>query len=190
MKKALIVVAVLGLCAGLAYRYFQPELPWSMDASSDGPNPIGEMDQPLPKTVLFSLDNQWIDLSAYKGQVMLIDFFATWCSGCVDEIPSLIHLQQELGDKGFKVVAMAIDDEGDESVASFVKSRQFPMGGTPTSINFPVFMGSLEIAQKAGFEGGLPASVLVNRDGREVKIIRGVVSEAALAKAIQRVVRD
>lgn len=190
MKKAMIVLALLGLCAGLAYRHFQLELPWDTDASSDGNGPIQDMDQPLPQTVVFSLDRQWVDLSTYRGKVVLIEFFATWCPGCVDETPSLIHLQQEFGDKGFTVVAMAIDDEGDESVASFVKQRQFSVDGTPTSINFPVLMGSAEIAQKLGFEGGLPAGVLVNREGKEVKIIRGTVSEAALSKAIQRLIRN
>jgi len=85
---------------------------------------------------------------------------------------------------------MAIDDEGEETVESFVKNRQFSVNGTPTSINYPVLKGTIDIAQKVGFEGGLPAGVLVNRDGEEVKIIRGVVREAALSKAIQRLVRN
>lgn len=190
MKKAVIVLAVLGLCAGVAYRYFQPDLPWVSDASSDGNGPIQDMDQPLPKTVVVSLDGRWVDLSTYKGQVVLIEFFATWCPGCVDETPSLIRFQQKFADKGFTVVALAIDDQGDETVASFVGSRKFSVDGTSASINYPVLMGSDEIARKLGFEGGLPAGVLVNREGKEVKIIRGVVSEAALSKAIQRLVRN
>jgi cytochrome c biogenesis protein CcmG/thiol:disulfide interchange protein DsbE len=136
-----------------------------------------------------SPDNRWVDLlTAYKGQVVYIDFFATWCSGCTDEAPSLIRFQQKFGDKGFKVVALAIDDEGEESVASFVK-RQFDVDGTQTALDFPVMMGSMEIAQKAGFEGGLPSGIIVNRDGKEMKIIRGVVKETALEKAIGKIVR-
>jgi thiol-disulfide isomerase/thioredoxin len=192
MRKALILLGIAAICAGVAIHHFDPAFSWDTDASDSGsgPNPIAEMDQALPKTVLYSLDSRWVDLSTYKGQVVFIDFFATWCSGCVDEISSLIRFQQEFGDKGFTVVALAIDDQGDETVDSFVKSRRFPVNGTPTAINFPVYMGSMEIAQKAGFEGGLPAGVLVNREGQEVKIVRGVVSEAALRKTIQRVVRN
>jgi thiol-disulfide isomerase/thioredoxin len=193
MRKALIFLAIAAICGGvIAYHHFDPDFSWITDASDDesGRNPIADIDQPLPPTVLMSPDNHWVDLStAYKGQVVFIDFFATWCSGCTDEVPSLIRYQQKFGDKGFKVVALAIDDEGDEPVASFVK-RQFDVDGTQTSINFPVMMGSMEIAQKAGFEGGLPAGVLVNREGKEVKIIRGVVKEAALEKAIQRLVKN
>jgi len=190
MRKALIFLLITALCITVAIYYFHPDFSWITDASSDANGPIADMDQPLPQTVLVSVDNHWVDLSTYKGQVVLIEFFATWCSGCVDETPSLIHLQQKFSDRGFTVVAMAIDDEGEETVESFVKNRQFAVNGTPTAINYPVLEGSIEIAQKVGFEGGLPAGVLVNRDGKEVKIIRGVVSEAALSKVIARVVKN
>jgi len=191
MRKALCILALAAICGGTLY-YFRDDIPWSIDASSDqnGPNPIADIDQPLPRTVLFSLDQRWVDLSSYKGQVVFVQFFATWCSGCVDEVPSLIRFQRRFGDKGFTVVALAIDDEGEESVESFVKNRQFTIDGVPMSINYPVLKGTMEIAQNAGFEGGLPSGIIVNREGREVKIIRGVVSETKLEKAIQRVVKD
>lgn len=156
------------------------------DASSGENGPIADMDQPLPHTVLASMDDNWVDLSTYKGQVVLIVFWTTWCPGCVDEVPSLIHLQQEFAAKGFTVVAVAVNDDGEESVESFVKKERFSVSGTSAAMNYPVFLGSDEIARKLGYEGGLPAGVLVNRDGREVKIIRGSVSESALSKAIRR----
>ena len=192
MRKVLVILALAAICGGALY-YFRDSMPWSADASDDNggaPNPIADIDRPLPPTVVMSPDNRWVDLStAYKGQVVYIDFFATWCSGCTDEVPSLIRFQQKFGDKGFKVIALAIDDEGDEKIDTFVK-RQFDVGGTQAPLNFPVMMGTIEIAQKAGFEGGLPSGILVNRDGKEVKIVRGVVKEAALEKAIERVVKQ
>jgi len=63
------------------------------------------------------------------------------------------------------------------------------VNGDSKTINYPVLLGSTETAVKLGFEGGLPAGILVNRDGREVKIVRGTVSEAALSKAIQKFVK-
>ena len=185
MRKALLFVALAAVCGGFAFHHYYPDFSWSADASADDNGPIADMDQPLPHAVLPSVGNDWIDLSAYKGQVVLITFWTTWCPGCVDEIPACIRLQQEFGTRGFTVVAIAVDDQGEESVESFVKKR-FPVGGTPTAINYPVLIGSDEIARKLGFEGGLPAAVLVNREGREVKIIRGTVSESALSKAIHR----
>jgi hypothetical protein len=87
------------------------------------------------------------------------------------------------------VVGIAVNDEGEESVETFVRTHRFNVHGDSLPINYPVMLGSAETAAKLGFEGGLPAGVLVNRDGREVKIVRGVVSEAALAKAIQKLLK-
>jgi thiol-disulfide isomerase/thioredoxin len=189
MRKLAILIAVAAVCGGVFY-HFHPDFSWETDASSDAKGPIADMDQSLPQTVLLSLDNRWVDLSKYKGQVVLVDFFATWCPGCVDEMPSLIRMQEKFSDQHFTVIAIAIDDQGEETVESFVKKRQFPVDGASVQVNFPVLMGSDKTARKLGFEGGLPAGVLVNRDGKEVKIIRGTVSEAALSKSIQRLVKE
>jgi thiol-disulfide isomerase/thioredoxin len=186
MKKALSFVIIAAICGLIAFHYRHFDSYWMSDTSGDDNGPIADMDQPLPHAVLASVENGWVDLSAFKGKVVLITFWTTWCPGCVDEVPDLIRLQPEFGAKGFTVVAIAVDDQGEESVESFVKRKNFPVSGASTAINYPVFLGSDEIARKLGFEGGLPAGVLVNRDGREVKIIRGTVSESALAKAIRR----
>jgi len=186
MRKALLCFAIAAICGAIAFHYFYPDFSLLADASSDEIGPIADMDQPLPHTVLASMENNWVDLSTYKGQVVFIVFWTTWCQGCVDEVPSLIHLQQEYAAKGFTIDAIAVNDEGEESVDTFVKKERFPASGASTAINYPVFLGSDEIARKLGYEGGLPAGVLVNRQGREVKIIRGTVSESALSKAIRR----
>jgi hypothetical protein len=102
---------------------------------------------------------------------------------------SIAYPVHESGLPGTGAETLAVDDEGDEKIDTFVK-RQFDVDGTETSINFPIMMGTMEIAQKAGFEGGLPSGIIVNRQGKEVKIIRGVVREAALEKAIEHVVRQ
>jgi thiol-disulfide isomerase/thioredoxin len=188
MKKTLLFGALAAVCLALVFRYLHADFSWVADAD-DANGPIADIDQPLPHAVLPSLQNDWVDLSAYKGQVVLITFFTTWCSGCVDEVPSLIRLQQKFGAQGFTVVAVAVDDEGEESVESFVRNRSFPVDGDSARINYPVLLGSEETARKLGFEGGLPAGVLVNRDGREAKMARGIVSEEALTRAVQKLVK-
>ena len=191
MRKALLFLAIATLCAVVAFHYLPPDFLSSADASSNGNGgSIADMDQPLPHAVLPSLGNDWVDLSTYKGQVVLIVFWTTWCPGCVDEVPTLIRLQHEFGGRGFTVLAIAVDDQGEESVQSFVENKRFSVNGASASINYPVLLSSDETARKLGFEGGLPASLLVNRNGREVKIIRGVVSEAALSKAIHGLIRN
>jgi thiol-disulfide isomerase/thioredoxin len=186
MKKFLLFSTMLAICGTAAFHFYRPDFSWDTDASGDESGPIASMDQPLPHVVLPDIGNDWIDLSTYKGKVVLISFWTTWCPGCVDEIPGLIRLQREFGAKGFTVVAIAVDDQGEESVESFVRTRRFRVNGASIPIDYPVLLGSDEVSRKLGFEGGLPAGVLVNRDGKEVKIIRGVVSEAALSKAIRK----
>lgn len=190
MKKVLLILITAAICAVVAIRYFHPDFAGLVDASDGGSSPIADMDQPLPHAVLSAIGGDWVDLSAFKGQVVYISFFATWCPGCVDEVPDLIRLQEEFKDKGFTVVAIAVNDEGEESLESFVKKRVLTVNGNSVPINFPVLLGSIETAQKLGFEGGLPAGVLVTRDGREVKVVRGVVSEAALSKAIRKLIKN
>ena len=186
MRKALLFLAIAAICVTVAFRYFRPDFSWIADASDDPNGPIAGMDQPLPHAVLPSLSNDWVDFAKYKGQVLYVVFWTTWCPGCVDEVPVLIHLQQRFADRGFTVAAVSVDDEGEESVESFVRQHRFLVDGDSLPINYPVLLGSQETARKFGFDGGLPAGVFVNRDGREVKIIRGLVGEPALSKAIQK----
>jgi len=189
MRKALLLLILAAICLAVAFRFFRPDFSWSADAD-DEHGAVAEMDQPLPHTVLPSLSGEWVDSSAYKGQVVLLTFWTTWCSGCVDEVPSFIHLQREFADKGFTVVAIAVGDNGEESVESFVSNHRFDVHGDSLPINYPVLLGSQESARKLGFEGGLPACILVNREGREVKIFRGLLSEAVFSRYIQKLVKN
>jgi thiol-disulfide isomerase/thioredoxin len=101
-------------------------------------------------------------------------------------MPDLIRLQNDFGAKGFTVVAIAVDDEGEESVQTYAQTERFGVSGSSLPMNFPVLLGHDELARKIGFEGGLPASVLVNRDGQEVKLIRGPVHAQEVSKLIKR----
>jgi len=190
MKKALLFLIVAALCTAIAFRYFRPDFSWIADADDDEHGAVSALDQPLPHTVLPSLSGDWVNLDSYKGQVVLIAFWTTWCSGCVDEVPSLIHLQQEFAPKGFTVVAVAVEDNGEEPVASFVQNRHFDAPGQSLAINYPVLMGSDESARKLGFEGGLPMCILVNRDGRQVKIFRGLLGEQVFTRHIQKLLKN
>src|SRR5579864_6194184 len=134
MKKFLLFSAVVTICGAIAFHFYRPDFSWEADASSEESGAIASIDQPLPHAVLPTLGNDWVDLSTFKGKVVLISFWTTWCPGCVNEVPSLIQLQQEYGAQGFTVVAIAVDDQGEESVGSFVQSRRFSVTGAPTAI--------------------------------------------------------
>jgi thiol-disulfide isomerase/thioredoxin len=185
VRKALLFLSIAAACIATAFHFYHPDFSWITDASSDDSGAIAALDRPAPHAVLPSLDNEWVDFATYKGRVVLVAFWTTWCPGCVEEVPELIQMQQKFASQGFTVVAIAVHDQGEQSVESFVRKERFQVDGVSTAINYPVLLGSEEIARKFGFEGGLPMCILVNREGKEVKIIRGSVSEPALSKAIK-----
>jgi thiol-disulfide isomerase/thioredoxin len=158
MKKALLLFAFAAICLAVALHFYHSDFSWDADASGQEDGPIADINQPVPHAVLSSLDNTWVDMASYKGKVVLISFWTTWCPGCVDEVPDLIQLQQKYAAKGFTVVAISVDDEGEESVQSFVQGERFRVGSAPTAINYPVLLGSDEIARRFGYEGGIPVS--------------------------------
>jgi thiol-disulfide isomerase/thioredoxin len=184
MKKSLLFFIITIICV-VALRYFRPDFSWFAEAFGDDSSNIADMNQPMPHAALPAVDEGWVDMESYKGKVVLISFWTTWCPACRDEMPELIKLQQKLGPKGFTVVAVSVDDQGEESVETFVQTEHFSVDGSSATINFPVLLGNEEIAQKLGFEGGLPASVLVTRDAQEVKIIRGPFNPQEVSKAIK-----
>jgi thiol-disulfide isomerase/thioredoxin len=184
MKKSLLFFIISIICV-VALRYLRPDFSWFAEAFAGDSSNIADMNQPMPNAALPAVDEGWVDMESYKGKVVLISFWTTWCPACRDEMPELIKLQQQLGPKGFTVVAVAVDDHGEESVGNFVQTEHFPVEGSSATINFPVLLGNDEIVRKLGFEGGLPASVLVTRGAKEVKIIRGPFNPDAVSRAIR-----
>lgn len=184
MKK-LLWFFILSIVCVVAVRYFHPDVSWFTEAFAGDPSNMADMNQPMPPAVLQTVDQSYVDLAGYKGKVVLISFWTTWCPGCRDEMPELIKLQQKFGSDGFTVVAISVDDQGEESVENFVQTEHFTVDGSSATINFPVLLGDAEVAQKLGFEGGLPACVLVSRDAREVKIIRGPLKAEDVSRAIK-----
>jgi peroxiredoxin len=101
------------------------------------------------------LTGKTLKLSDYRGQVVLLDFWATWCDPCREEVPHFVELQSKLGDQGFQIIGVSMDD-GPEPVRDF--SRQFKM-------NYPVVMGNAQIGELYGGVLGLPIAFVVGRDG-------------------------
>jgi len=109
-----------------------------------------------PEFSLNDLNGAAVKLSDYRGKVVLLDFWATWCDPCRDEIPRFIELQDDLGKKGLQVVGISIDDDP-QPVRDF--SRQLKM-------NYPVLMGDAKVGDLYGGVLGVPIAFLIGRDGR------------------------
>src|SRR5271165_2735568 len=80
---------------------------------------------PAPEVTLKDIDDKDITLAQLKGKVVLINFWATWCAPCREEIPWLIDMQKAYGDKGFTVLGIAMDEEGKSAVAPYVQTEKF-----------------------------------------------------------------
>jgi len=133
----------------------------------------------LPEFALPSVtDGHVVSSEDFKGKVMLITFFATWCPPCRQEIPTLIELYREYGPKGFVVIGLSVDEGGPRVVARLVKQEK---------INYPVLMADRATTRAFGGIVGIPTSFLVNRKGHVVKKYPGYVPHGLLARDIEEI---
>src|SRR5215469_15452021 len=131
------------------------------------------------------LDDHEVSLSQFQGQVVLLNFWATWCGPCNIEIPWLIDLQNKYYARGFTVLGVAMDEEGRSAVAPFVQTKHFKVGGAAQSMNYRIVLGNDATADKFGGLVGFPTSVLISQDGRVVKRVDGLVSYDEIDEGIR-----
>jgi cytochrome c biogenesis protein CcmG/thiol:disulfide interchange protein DsbE len=138
-----------------------------------------------PELTLKDLDGKDVSLSEYKGKVVLVNFWATWCEPCRVEIPWLIAMQQKYGPKGFVLIGIALDEEGKSVVAPFVAKERFDVDGQKLPMSYKILIGNDDAADKFGGLFGYPTSILISRDGKQIKRVTGMISEDEMNKAIE-----
>ena len=111
---------------------------------------------PAPDFSLPDLDGHLLQLSSFRGKVVLLDFWATWCDSCREEIPHFIELQNKYGGQGLQIIGVSMDDAR-EPVREFY--QHFRM-------NYPVVMGNAEVGKLYGGVLGLPVAFVIGTDGR------------------------
>jgi cytochrome c-type biogenesis protein len=124
--------------------------------------------KPEPSVTFKNLQGQDVSLASYKGKVVLVNMWGTWCEPCQAEIPTLIKMQQDYSSKGFTILGVATNDDLDR-VIPFVHTRKFDVGGQELTMNYPIVMGSDDISTAFGGLLGMPTSFLINRNGDIVK---------------------
>ncbi|MBS1842770.1 MAG: TlpA family protein disulfide reductase [Acidobacteria bacterium] len=138
-----------------------------------------------PNFTLQDLAAKDVSLTQFKGKVVLVNFWATWCTPCRVEIPWFIELQEKYGAQGFTVLGVAMDDEGKRAVAPFVQNERFTVNGADRPMNYPILLGTDAATQPFGGLLGVPTSVLISKEGKVVKREDGLVNYSELDKAIQ-----
>ena len=126
--------------------------------------------------VFTTLDGGALDTSAFSGKVVVVNFWATWCVPCIQEIPGFNKLNQQLGGKGVVVLGVSMDEEGAERVRPFLKKH--PM-------DYLVALGSEAVSKQYGLDQ-LPVTIVFDRSGKQVKRFEGFTAEDALRAVVQR----
>jgi len=121
-----------------------------------------------PDFSLKDADGKVVKLSDYKGKVVLLNFWATWCGPCKIEIPWFIEFEQNYRDKGFAVLGVAMDEEGWSAVKPYVIAHK---------VNYRMVIGDDMTAQMYGGVDSLPTSFLIDREGRTAAVHIGLVSK-------------
>jgi len=150
--------------------------PASGDAAAVEPNLTGSAtaaSDSAPDLALTTLDGEQVRLSDSSGKVRLVDFWATWCAPCREEVPMLNELQKSYGDRGFQVVA--ISEEEADVIRDFVEEH---------GVEYLNLVGTEEVAQAFGVLG-LPAAYLLDGEGKVVKSFLGPKPRRVLVEKIE-----
>lgn len=136
---------------------------------------VGEMPQ---FSLLSAVDGKQVTSEQFKGKILLITFFATWCPPCRQEIPSFIKLQKKYTSKGFSVIGLSMDEKGYKVVKKLIEKEK---------INYPVLMSDSRTAKGFGGIAGIPTSFLIDREGKVFKRYPGYVPLSLLEKDIRSI---
>jgi len=129
---------------------------------------------------LAQLDGTSWRLSDHRGQVVLINYWASWCAPCRQETPGLIDLARDYRYKGLSIVGVAMDEGGKPAVESFLREFHVP---------YPVLMPDLRSPSAPAIDA-LPTTVLVDRDGRTAKSYVGAVRETVFRADVDRLLAE
>ena len=131
--------------------------------------------RPAPDFSLTDISGGALRLSDYRGKVVILDFWATWCEPCKLEIPHLVELQNKYAAQGLQVVGVSMDDS-EPPVRQF--QQQFKM-------NYPVAVGTDKLADQYGGVLGLPITFVIDRQGRIVSRHIGATNPSVFEEEIQ-----
>lgn len=133
--------------------------------------------QSAPAWTLKDPDGNEVSFSQFKGKLVVVDFWATWCGPCVEEIPGYVELQKKYGKDGLVIVGISLDRAGPAKVKKFMQEH---------GMNYPVVMGNAEISESFGGIQAIPTTFLISRDGRIVHRKTGSWSHDKYEQLVKR----
>ena len=127
----------------------------------------GQERKAAPDFALKDSEGKTLRLSDYKGRVVLLNFWATWCGPCRVEIPWFVQFEQAHKSEGFAVIGVSMDEEGWDIVKPYIERMK---------VNYRMAIGNDEVAEKYGGVSALPTSFLIDREGKIASVHEGLVS--------------
>jgi len=179
-------LAVLAGCAGLlafpAPRGIAQRCVGACESLLAGRATVGRVPQSqiAPDFSLKDAGDAEIRLSDYRGKVILLNFWATWCPPCKAEMPWFQEFQRTYSNQGLVVIGISMDAEGWKAVRPYVESSK---------INYRVAVGDPTLAQKYGGVESLPETLLIDRDGRIAARHVGIVSKSNYERDIVQILK-
>jgi thiol-disulfide isomerase/thioredoxin len=131
--------------------------------------PVVALGQETPRPAQLTVKDihgRYIRLSDYRGKVVLVNFWATWCPPCRKEIPDLIRLQREYRSRGLQIIGVTYPPQKLAEVRRFVQRAK---------VNYPVGLGTEETKSRLSRSEALPTTVVIGADGRIRDIIEGIL---------------
>ena len=191
VSRTLLIVGLLLVAGAIAVYHFsprfEPKVSAGAAASADRPADIPAPEEapsirgtPAPAFELANLEGKKVRLADFKGKVVLVNFWATWCGPCLLEIPWFIEFQKQYGPQGLEIVGISMDEEGPAVVKPFVAKHQ---------MNYTVVMGTDQTPTQFGGLPGYPVSFLIDRDGKYYSKHLGLVTKDNVESEIQALLR-
>jgi peroxiredoxin len=137
---------------------------------------IDSQAKPAPAFTLNTLDGRAVRLADYRGKVVLVNFWATWCAGCRVEMPRFVEQYRRNHAKGLEIIGISMDDEG-APVAPFLTAQH---------VNFTIVKGDAAVAKAYGGVRYLPQTVVIDRSGEIVKTFDGPPDAKELDALLER----
>lgn len=156
------------LLALLVYLWFRP------------PAWVSDLSQPAPEASAILMSGETVDLRQWRGKVVLVNFWATWCPYCRHEMPAMEAFYRDYQGKGFEILALSSDDE-EKAVREFLAKEGY---------TFPVAMGSAELSRAFGSPNRLPTSFVIDRQGRIRHKVSGQVHYGRLKDLVEPLLKE
>jgi thiol-disulfide isomerase/thioredoxin len=137
---------------------------------------------PAPALALKDAGGATVRLADYKGRVVLLDFWATWCTGCKLEMPWFMEFEKQYGGAGLSAIGVAVDEEGWRTLKPYLAAHP---------VSYPVVLGTFDTVEKVfKLPPSLPQTLLVDRHGRIAATHSGVVDKDKFEKDVKQLLEE